>query len=205
MSLFTFTSALLTAAVAITSVQASPFSGLDTRSFNGLLARDLSGKICKPFVYGAKRTPVGGDVCVSFAGDSLTVTYPDLSSVGGSYGDLHVIIRPTRFDITAPGQWPYKLDNGYCTKSGTCTIPILDTWRACGLDLYIGIHAAFIPKTGSASETGYANGDCIDPKNSGNCAKYFVFKTECQCVEVTKYEEVKTSVRVFSRKQCDIC
>jgi hypothetical protein len=142
-----------------------------------------------------------GEVCVTVEGHSLTVTYPDLTAVGGSYEDLHVNVQPTMILKTAPGSWPYKLDNGYCKLSGTCTIPIQDTWRACGLDLYIAIHAAFIPKTGAKSETGYIDGACIEAKNDGNCAKYIIFKTECKCKVITKYEPVKTSVCISSRKQ----
>lgn len=195
MPFFISSCALLMAAMAVTSVQASPFSGLDVRSSSGILARDLSGKSCASFVYGAKNTVVG-EVCISVAGSTLTVQYPDLSATGGKYEDLHVIVQTTSISETAPGQFPYTYGKGQCSLSGTCSIPIEDAWRACNLKLYIGIHAGFSPD-GVSHETGWMEGPCIKPEKNGNCAKYFTFTTECKCPVVTKFEPVTTSVCVF--------
>jgi hypothetical protein len=56
MHLSNLNSILLTVAMAIVTAKASPFLDLDTRSFGGLLARDLSGNSCAAFVYGTKNT-----------------------------------------------------------------------------------------------------------------------------------------------------
>jgi hypothetical protein len=186
MSLSSVRSILLSTALAITSVQASPFDLSAT-----LQARDLVGSSCVPFVYGAKNTP-GGEVCTSISGNNLIVNYPDLS--GGSYSDLHVIVQTGAVTEPNQGKWPYTLGKGQCTTSAgtaSCTIPILDAWRKCSAPLYVGVHASFNTGAG-ASETGWGNGQCISDRS--NCPKYFTFTPKCECTTVTSYEPYSTSV-----------
>lgn len=184
---------ILTAAVAITSIQASPFFGFEARSPNALQARDLSGSSCVPFVYGAKDTQLG-QVCVSISGGTLTVTYPTLAP-GGAYTDLHVDVETSAITQDNQGKWPYTKDHGACTVTGntqaTCTIPVLDAWRVCDSLLYIGVHASFNLPDGSGN-TGWGQGTCISSRP--NCPKYFTFTTSCTCPVVTTYEPYTTSV-----------
>lgn len=198
MSLFTFTSTLLTAAVAITSVQASPFSGFDTRSFNGLMARDFSVEECKDFVYGSNSVYVG-KVCYALNGETMTVTYPPLPAPG-AYEDLHVIVKtsPILGTDLPQGHWPYTYGNGACKLStGKCTFPIKSEWK-CGKPLYIGVHAGYTPD-GVAHETGWMAGPCIEADRKGNCPKSTSFTPQCKCPVVTKYKPVVASVGILTR------
>jgi hypothetical protein len=202
MSLFTFTAALLAAATAITSVQASPFSGFDTRSFNGLVARDFSTEECKDFVYGSNNVYVG-KICYSLNGKTLTITYPPLGT-SGAYEDLHVIVQSSSIlsEQLPVGHWPYTKGNGHCDIStGKCVIPIQSDWK-CGKPLYIGCHASYTPD-GLAHETGWMNGPCIEikGKGNGNCPKSTSFTPQCECPVVTKYEPVVASVYISSHMQ----
>ncbi|KAH8723064.1 hypothetical protein GQ44DRAFT_828487 [Phaeosphaeriaceae sp. PMI808] len=185
---------ILTAAAAITSVQASPFFDFEARSPSALQTRDLSGSSCVPFVYGSKDTPLS-TVCVSISGGTLTVTYPTLPS-GGTYTDLHVDVETSPIKEDNQGKWPYTLGNNACkiTGGGTqaiCTITVLGAWRVCNSPLYIGVHASFNLPDGS-SNTGWGQGTCISTRP--NCPKYFTFTTTCTCPVVTTYEPYTTSL-----------
>ncbi|KAF2274277.1 uncharacterized protein EI97DRAFT_444282 [Westerdykella ornata] len=130
---------LVTAALAITSTQASPHLDFGAGPFNALQTRDLAGSSCVDFVYGAKDTKLG-QVCVSISGGTLTITYPTLPS-GGSYTDLHAIVQTTPITESVQGHWPYSLDKGTCQISGggtsaTCTIPVLDEGE-CAISISI--------------------------------------------------------------------
>jgi hypothetical protein len=186
-------SIVLAAASAISFVKASPFFELDTRSFGGLLARDLSGSKCAPFQYGAKYTPYG-EVCVSIAEGFLTVKYPDMPN-GGNYSDLHVSVQTSAVTEDNQGKWPYTKGNGFCTvtdlTTASCKIPVLDSWRSCGAKLYIGVHASF-SLDGTSGNTGWMEGTCISTRQ--NCPRYFTFTTECKCPVVTEYEPLTASV-----------
>ncbi|KAF1955624.1 hypothetical protein CC80DRAFT_549314 [Byssothecium circinans] len=187
-------SSFLAAAVAITSVQASPFLDLDARSVNALQPRDLSGSKCVDYVYGATNTKLG-QVCVSISGGTMTITYPTLPT-GGSYTDLHANVQTTPITEDNQGKWPYTLGKGSCKisadrLSATCTVPILDAWRKCNSDLYIGVHASFdLP--GKGGNTGWGDGTCISTRP--NCPKYFTFTTKCECSVVTTYDPYTTSL-----------
>src|SRR5689334_7517137 len=138
MHLSTLGSTLLTAALAISFVKASPFFELDTRSFNSLSSRDLTGSSCAPFLYGAKYIKYQ-EVCISATGSALTITYPNLPPEG-SYRDLHVIVQTTPITEAVQGKWPYGSSSGKtgCTitgRSATCTIPMQASWKACNLQL----------------------------------------------------------------------
>ncbi|KAL7908549.1 hypothetical protein GGI35DRAFT_493641 [Trichoderma velutinum] len=137
---------LLGAALAATSVQASPyvevdFFGLQAR--NLIKARDISvpNPTCVPFQIGNSQNPPyvlsGTGVCVTVSGSNFVFTYPTLPA-GSSYNDVHMWIGtspPTASTPgTAPGQFPYSNGPGKgCTitaggTGATCTIPISD-WQ----------------------------------------------------------------------------
>ncbi|KAK5173208.1 uncharacterized protein LTR77_003330 [Saxophila tyrrhenica] len=152
--------------------------------------------VCDPLVYGAKQVAFGS-VCAGIQDGTLTVVYSTDS--GWTINDVHVLVGTTTPTETAPGQFPYKSDNGFCTISGTratCTIPVQDSWRACDKDLYIATHIAATSSTGAA-ETGWGKGTCYD--NKGNCAKYWTFTQRCQCPVVYEYEPaVTTSIVTYT-------
>lgn len=193
MYLSNFGSTLLTAAMAISFVEASPFE-LDPRSFSSLSARELTGTSCAPFLYGAKYTEYQ-KVCISATGSALTITYPNLPSAG-NYSDIHVIVQTTPIQEPVQGKWPYGSSAGKtgCQIAGgsaTCTIPMQTGWKVCNSQLFIGVHASF-SLDGLSGETGWREGTCITDRS--NCPRYSTFTTECKCPVVTTYEPYTTSV-----------
>jgi hypothetical protein len=185
------------AAVAVTSVGATPFVGLNVRFIESLQTRDLSGSSSVDFLYGATYTPLG-QVTTSVSGGIMTINYPVLPS-GGNYTDLHVTVQTTVTTETNQAKWPYTLGKGDCTisadrTSAKCTITVLDAWRKCDTDLYVGVHASFTLE-GVGGNTGWGAGTCISTRP--NCPRYFKFRTECKCSAVTTYDPYTTSVSLW--------
>ena len=194
MGFLAYCSVLLTALIAVTSIEASPFWAIDAQGL-GLVARDIfvPPTTCDPFVLGANQQNIG-NVCVSISGGTLTVTYPTLSPPN-AYTDIHVYVGTTAPTDSSPGHFPYTLGNGNCTignggTTATCSIPVQSAWRVCGHQLFIATHAA-VTYSGSG-QTGWGAGTCFD--NAGNCAKYWTFNEQCVCPLVIDFFPITTTV-----------
>ncbi len=191
---------LLGAALAITSVQASPFGAMDVRDF-GLSPRDTDAHQCSDLVVGATRSPDIGTVCVDLANGTLTITY-HITTAGWTFNAVHAWVGtspPTSTTPgTAPGKFPYTTENGKCVMSAdnttaTCTVsPIPDTWRSCTGTLYIVAHAD-VTGPGGIQQTAWDNGICY-PDNKGNCAKYFTVSEMCDCPLIVSFYPITSMV-----------
>lgn len=188
---------LVTALVAATFVQASPFWAMDVQDF-GLSRRDtLVSHQCSDLVVGATRSPDIGTVCVDLTGGAFTITYT-ITTAGWTFNAVHAWVGTSVPTSTipgnAPGKFPYTSSNSFCTISGsvaTCTVsPIPDAWRSCTGNLWIVAHADVTDPTGT-QQTAWDNGQCYDTK--GNCAKYFTVAEQCQCPILYSFEPITSS------------
>ncbi|KAK5680113.1 hypothetical protein LTR17_027570, partial [Elasticomyces elasticus] len=109
----------------------------------GLLPRlEQCGKYCTNFAIGQKDTRK--QVCAYPSGSNMIVDYPVVS--GYKYNEAHVYLGTSPPGTSAPGQFPYTSNNGYCKlasdgSSVTCTIPI-SSFGKCGGSYYIATHSA---------------------------------------------------------------
>lgn len=184
---------LLTAALlAITSVQATPFSSL-------INARDLSvGKTCRDLVLGSTAIKIG-DVCITILDGTLTVNYSPISPY--TYTDVHVYVGTVAPTNRAPGSFPYSSGvGGVCSLTAgnvaaSCTIPVQSSWRVCGQKLFIATHASVTSSTSGG--TAWGAGTCFGG-TQGNCAKYWEFFTECQCKTTSSFDPITHTVGYHS-------
>jgi hypothetical protein len=210
MGFLCFCRTLVTALVAATFVQATPFgalAGLDM----GLTRRDTYVvEQCKNLVYGNNRIPIG-TVCVSLSGGCLTIKYT-ITSTGWSFQEVHAWAGTSVPTENAPGQFPYASGKGYpdkssppaCTLSGNvytckvCNIP--KEWRGCSGSLYIAAHAA-VKGPGSQEETAWDDGTCYG-RTQGNCPKYCEVHRECKCPVEYHYSPYTHTVCAHPPAQC---
>jgi hypothetical protein len=138
---------------------------------------------CVPLATGQKL--LGGDVCLSLDYDkvsgveTLTVTYSEIP--GFLYNELHVFVGSADAPLSnAPGSFPYSsADPLVCKisddkKTGSCTFTLSST-LSCGTTYKFAAHAAVSNPTTLASETSWAQGDCIKRNPKGNCAPWATF------------------------------
>jgi len=127
---------------------------------NALFRRSTpTGVIPECQVLDVGQFPTDGTVCLSVDGDNLIVTYSPVT--GYDYDKVHVWIGTEKPTETAPGQFPYTTDNGYCEivdggASAKCTIPLSELGDdLCSILFYIASHAEL------GVETGWGDGECI--------------------------------------------
>lgn len=130
---------------------------------------------CQTLFVGQKATD--GDVCLSVQNHSLRVEYTSVTDF--LYNEVHVWIGVGTPPTTAPGQFPYTSDNGYCEivadgTPATCTIPftVLPEGDLCVTKFSIATHAAL------GGETGWGNGKCIQ-EDCHPWGMYSTFQFEC--------------------------
>ncbi|PVH67438.1 hypothetical protein DL98DRAFT_642446 [Cadophora sp. DSE1049] len=143
------------------------------------LPTSIQSPECQTLFVGQKATD--GDVCLSVQSHSLMVEYTSVTDF--LYNEVHVWIGVGTPPTTAPGQFPYTSDNGYCEivadgTSATCTIPFTDLpeGNLCDTKFSIATHAAL------GGETGWGDGTCIQ----GECHPWAVYsKFRFQCTEAS--------------------
>jgi len=129
---------------------------------------------CQTLLAGQK--PTDGLVCLSVSGGNLIVTYSPAADF--SYKEVHVWVGTGTPPDTAPGQFPYTDENGYCDiaddkQSATCTIPLDELeGNLCSTEFSIASHANL------GTETGWGDGQCIK-EDCNPWARYSKFKFEC--------------------------
>ncbi|KAF9890561.1 hypothetical protein FE257_005692 [Aspergillus nanangensis] len=89
------------------------------------LSLDADQDGCFPF--NVDHASTGLEACIAIQSDQVVVNYPDISSISNSYKNVGVVVgktAPTSSDIN---DYPFTLDKGYCTVTGsttTCSVPI---------------------------------------------------------------------------------
>jgi hypothetical protein len=138
---------------------------------------------CDDFLYGANKIKVG-QVCARIVDGTMTLSFKSLSD-GFSYSDLHVWVGTSIPTDTIPGRalgsFPYTVNNGKCVLSedkltGTCSFPVVDSWRSCTDKLYIVTHRSIANAAGG--QTAWGAGTCYGTTNR-NCPKYWSLTRTC--------------------------
>lgn len=147
---------------------------IENRDFS-LVARTSAptGVTAECRVLNVGQKPTDGKVCISVNGDYLDVTYSHVT--GSSYKAVHVWIGTGTPPTTAPGEFAYTSENGYCAVSGdsaACHIPLKLEGDLCSTEYSIAAHADL------DGETGWGDGECINPK-CAPWASYSTFKFVC--------------------------
>jgi len=129
-------------------------------SRNALFRRSTPTSVnpeCQKLIVGQEESD--GTVCLTVDGDNLIVTYSPVT--GLTYDEVHVWIGTEKPEETAPGQFPYTSNNGYCEildsgASAECTIPLSELGDdLCSTPFYIASHAKL------GEPTGWGKGECI--------------------------------------------
>ncbi|KAK4900468.1 hypothetical protein LTR49_027447 [Elasticomyces elasticus] len=161
-------------------VNAMVLSMLAAVASAGLLPRlEQCGKYCTNFAIGQKDT--GKQVCAYPSGSNMIVDYPVVS--GYKYNEAHVYLGTSPPGTSAPGQFPYTSNNGYCKlasdgSSVTCTI-LISSFGKCGGSYYIATHSA------SNTVTGWGNGPCIRSSCNPWAMYWGPVTVDCRCTATT--------------------
>lgn len=186
---------------AIASVEAGPYGG----GFHALRIRDytpvqLAAPSCTELSIGQKAT--GARVCLSVSSGTLIVSYPAVA--GWTYNETQVYIGTTPPTGTAPGQYAFRSNNGYCfvsadKRTASCSIPVTGFQGVCSGSYYIATHAHVESVVAEgmtpSGATGWGAGTCI----TSTCKPWAMYWTNpftliCLCTSTQVFPPVTSTV-----------